>query len=94
MNQQPVYQTPTVYSYAAELIDEYIANARPAQLANRPAQRALIAAIIRDADRQVTPEADDDETVSLDDAALGYPFGAAARHASDEDIFREVAGRG
>jgi len=63
MSTQPIYKTPTVYSYAAELIDELIANMRPAELANRPMLRAQIASIIREADRRITP--DDDETVCL-----------------------------
>jgi hypothetical protein len=63
-----------VYSYAAELIDEMISNMRPAELANRPVLRARLAAMIREADRRITPD-DDDETVCLDAAlpAFGGP---------------------
>lgn len=66
MSMQQVYQTPTVYSYAAELIDEMIANMRPAELANRPVLRSRIASIIRDVDRKITPDDDEDEDIHLD----------------------------
>lgn len=67
MSKQPIYKTPTVYSYSAELIAEMIGNMRPAELADKPMLRLQIAAIIRDADRHITPDDDeDDEDIHMD----------------------------